>query len=167
MAEHDGKQELTRELLEARIEASLVEFRTELKAMAKALALAEQYPTAIDEAFNRLRELHDQRFAWVEKLVDERFAWMEKLLEEQRHAEKEARDKAEDNIGEQLKQVERTHESRDETTHTMLGALKERVTAIESARQGAKEGASSTWGYVVGFLGVLIAALAVGSRSPW
>lgn len=152
-----------RELFDARLESALVEFRTELKAMAKALALAEQYPTAIDEAVGRLRELYDQRFSMMDKSLEARFAWMEKLLEEQRRADREARDKAEETLIQQLKQIEITYASRHETTRTLIDALKERMTLIT----GGLSGAASVWGWVVGLIGLVVAALAVGARVPW
>ncbi len=135
----------TRELLEARLEAIRAEFRTELSAMAKALALAEEYPTAIDKAVGHLKELHGERFASLER-----------LFEEQRQAEAAARDKAEESMSAQLRQLEHTHESRNETTRTMLNGLKESVTRIE----GGRIGANAMWGWVFGVASLIVAALA-------
>lgn len=151
----DGKtpsEAFLRELFEAKLDAALVEYRTELKAMAKALGLAEQYPTAIDKEVGHLRELHGERFAALEQRLDE-----------QRRADKEARDKAEESFATQLAQLERTHESRNETVLTMLGALEKSQTRIE----GGLSGAGAMWGYVVGIIGVVLAALTFGGRVPW
>lgn len=158
-----AEMDAIRALLEARLEATRVEFRTEIDAMAKALRLAEQFPTAIDKAIGELRELHGQRIDSLEKLLDERFAWMQKLLDEQRRAEKEARDKAEQNFASQIKQIERTHESRNETVLTMLAGLEKSQTRLE----GGLSGAGSVWGYGIGVLGLIIAALAIGVRISW
>lgn len=144
--------ELARELGAAELRAEIVEIKTRLDGMDRALRLAEEFPTEIDKAVGRLRELHDERFAALER-----------LLEAQRRAEEKARDKAEEFISGQLKQLERTHESRNETTRTMLDALKERMTLLE----GGLSGATSVWGWVVGLIGIIVAALAVGARIPW
>lgn len=144
--------ELGQKLTVAEMNAKIVAVTTDIEAMRRALRLTEAFPTTIDKAIERLRELHDLRFAALEQRLDE-----------QRTAEKEARDKAEQSIREQLSAFDRTYQSRHETLLTMIGAAEKGITRFE----GEKSGAAALWGWVAGLIGVVIAALAVGTRLPW
>lgn len=59
---------------------------TRLDGMDKALALASEYPTAIDKAVKELKELHEEKFQGLTTLLEEKFSSLSRLREEKFNA---------------------------------------------------------------------------------
>lgn len=154
-----------------------------LDSMDKAIQLLQDYtnrmptPAIVQKSVDALRELHDEKFASIQTQFKERDTRVEQQARESKSALDAALAAQKEAVTEQnksntlaidkagaafTKQIDATQtliQSTTKATDDKISDIKDRITTIESRKQGMHDG----WGYIVGGIGVLVSILTIAA----
>lgn len=157
------------DLFDAKLSGEIQTLETRINAMDKALALVQDFPTEVDKAIARLKELHEEKFRSIEVILRERkdfdisqkedvkraveaaFNASNSVLNVQRSASELAIAKSENSMKEQLLQLSATATANNRLFESGISDLKIRMSDMESRAKGA----TALWGYILGGFGLL------------
>jgi hypothetical protein len=163
----------SREVVEKTLEGFRTVLETRLDGMDKAISLTQSHtdklPSVVMEAVGQLQRLHEEKFRSVEKQFTERDTRTDKMAEATStavtaalQAAKEAVGKQSDQITKQIDQIvvlittmQKGQDDKTEDIKSRMNMIESRLNGLE----GQRKGAGDVWGYVIGFVGVLVAAV--------
>ncbi len=124
------------------------------KAISLLQGLADRMPTPalVQADVDALKELTDTKINALKELVDAKFEGNKTALDAALKTQKEASDKIEANFSKQFEGITSISQATTKASDDKISDIKDRITAIESRKQGMSDG----WGYLVGGIGLLI-----------
>lgn len=153
-------EQLQRELFEAIVDGRFGVVTTRIDAMDRALKLVEAYPTEVDRAVGRLRELVFEMFKSRDSGLISAFEAQKALTDQQHISDREAIAKAETSTGNQINQQGDLLNATRDSLHLLIANLATRLTTLESLKIGNTETRTQTGqnlGYIIGLGGFLLA----------
>jgi tetrahydromethanopterin S-methyltransferase subunit B len=167
---------------------------TRLDAMDRAMELLGEYPTRMDEKIGALKELHKEKFDGIQRQFEERevrttqaardskdaldaaLSAAKEAVEKQNQSSASSITKSEISIEKRIETLMGTIATRSQAVDRMINDLKDRVTSIESSREGALMArmtsmdtgkyAATIIGAIVGVGGLLFGLIAFMRAGP-
>jgi len=112
------------------------------------------------DAIHNLRDLHEEKFQGLDKLGRQAREDNQTRLDAAFKSANDTRDKIEESLTKQIDALKVQTEAANKTTNEKI----DRLTSRTDTGEGKSKGAGDLWGYLVGFIGVLIAAAAFFTR---
>ncbi len=169
----------SRELIEATVNGFRETVETRISGMDKAINLVQQstdkLPQQITETVRQLQSLHEERFHSIAVQFTERDTRTEQTSRDSKVAVDAALQAAKEAVGEQNKSNALAI-AKSEATFTkqidqigviissMQKGLDDKIDDIKSRLvmiEGQKKGSTDVWGYVIGIVGLVVAAIAI------